>query len=139
VTPCGSCKNRLFRGTYRLSHQGGRIQRAKNNVSTTHSILMMEAMHSSDTSVLQERYGVTSKITAFVTVTTVRSSNRTQPLPMPTNFSFLYKYSLQNRFKHVVCTHKQKYTSFARDVAAFLVSNTIYSGYNFKEGITSKF
>jgi hypothetical protein len=33
VTPCCSCKNRRFGGIYRLHHQGGKIQRAKNNVS----------------------------------------------------------------------------------------------------------
>jgi hypothetical protein len=31
VTLCGSCKNRSFRGTYRLHHQGGKNERARNN------------------------------------------------------------------------------------------------------------
>jgi hypothetical protein len=33
VTPCGSCKNRRFRGTYRFHHEAGKNQRGKNNVS----------------------------------------------------------------------------------------------------------
>jgi hypothetical protein len=33
VTPCGSCKERRFGGTYRLHHQGDMNQRARNNVS----------------------------------------------------------------------------------------------------------
>jgi hypothetical protein len=69
VTPCGSCKNRRFGGTYRLHHQGERNHRASNNVSNNcqlnytvkkyivpHSlilfILMMEAICLSETSVL---------------------------------------------------------------------------------------
>jgi hypothetical protein len=31
VMPCGSCKNQHFRGTYRLHHQGGKNQQARNN------------------------------------------------------------------------------------------------------------
>jgi hypothetical protein len=34
VTPCGSCDNRSFGGTYRLYHQGDKNQRARNNVSS---------------------------------------------------------------------------------------------------------
>jgi hypothetical protein len=30
VTPCGSCKNRRFGGTYRLHHQGDKNQGARN-------------------------------------------------------------------------------------------------------------
>jgi hypothetical protein len=30
VTPCGSCKNRCFGGTYRLHHQGDKNRRAGN-------------------------------------------------------------------------------------------------------------
>jgi hypothetical protein len=30
VTPCGSCKNRRFGGTYRLHHQGDKNRRARN-------------------------------------------------------------------------------------------------------------
>jgi hypothetical protein len=33
VTPCGSCKNRCFEGTWRLHQQVGKNWRAKNNVS----------------------------------------------------------------------------------------------------------
>jgi hypothetical protein len=48
VTPYGSCKNRRFGGTYRLHHQGGKNQRARNNVST----LMIAEIRSSETTVL---------------------------------------------------------------------------------------
>jgi hypothetical protein len=34
VTPCGSCKNRRFGGTYRLHHRGGKNQRPRINVSS---------------------------------------------------------------------------------------------------------
>jgi hypothetical protein len=34
VMPCGSCKNRRFRGTYHLHHQGEKNQQARNNVSS---------------------------------------------------------------------------------------------------------
>jgi hypothetical protein len=33
VTPCGSCKNRRFGGTYRLLHQGDKNRSTRNNVS----------------------------------------------------------------------------------------------------------
>jgi hypothetical protein len=32
VTPCGSCKNGRFGGTYRLHHQGDKNQLARNYV-----------------------------------------------------------------------------------------------------------
>jgi pentatricopeptide repeat protein len=34
VMLCGSCKNRRFGGLYRLYHQAGKNQRARNNVSS---------------------------------------------------------------------------------------------------------
>jgi hypothetical protein len=34
VTPCGSCKNRRFGGTYRLHYQGDRNRRARNKISS---------------------------------------------------------------------------------------------------------
>jgi fatty acid desaturase len=34
VTPCGSCRNRRFVGTYRLHHHGDKNQRTRNNVSS---------------------------------------------------------------------------------------------------------
>jgi hypothetical protein len=34
VTPCGSCKNRRFGGTYRLHYQGDENRPARNNVSS---------------------------------------------------------------------------------------------------------
>jgi hypothetical protein len=33
VTPCGSCKNRRFGGTYHLHLHGDKNQRVRNNVS----------------------------------------------------------------------------------------------------------
>jgi hypothetical protein len=44
--PCGSCKNSCFKGIYR-HHQGENNQRARNI-----SILVIEAISSSETSVL---------------------------------------------------------------------------------------
>jgi hypothetical protein len=35
VTPCGSCKDRRFGGTYRLDHQGDKNQRARNKLAVT--------------------------------------------------------------------------------------------------------
>jgi hypothetical protein len=32
VTPCGSCENQSFGGTYRLHHQGEKNRRARTNV-----------------------------------------------------------------------------------------------------------
>jgi hypothetical protein len=53
VTPCGSCKNRLFRGMYLLHHQGDKNRGNRNNVSSPILvILMMEAIRSSETSAL---------------------------------------------------------------------------------------
>jgi hypothetical protein len=34
VTPCDSCKNRCFGRAYYLHHQGGKIRRARNNLSS---------------------------------------------------------------------------------------------------------
>jgi hypothetical protein len=60
VTPCGSCKNRRFGGTYHLHHQGDkidsvlRLQVTANVVSSSPIFvtLIMEAICSSETSVL---------------------------------------------------------------------------------------
>jgi hypothetical protein len=74
VTPCGSCKNRHFGGTYRLHHLGNKNRRARNKVSSNFFVprsvlrllvttigipsspilvtLMMEAIRSSEISVL---------------------------------------------------------------------------------------
>jgi hypothetical protein len=57
VTPCGSCKNRLFGEIYRLHHQGDRSLRrllVTANVSSSPILvtLMMEALSFSETSVL---------------------------------------------------------------------------------------
>jgi hypothetical protein len=67
VTPCDSCKNGCFDGTYRLHHQGDKNRRAKNNDSINYKLkiaanvvlsssilvtLNMEAIRSSETAVL---------------------------------------------------------------------------------------
>jgi hypothetical protein len=61
VTLCGSCNNRCLEGTYRLHHQGNKNRRSvllllvTANVVPSSSILvtlMMEAIRSSETSVL---------------------------------------------------------------------------------------
>jgi hypothetical protein len=57
VTPCGPCKNRRFRGTYRLFHQGDSVRRLLVVASAVPSplilaTLMKEALSSSETSVL---------------------------------------------------------------------------------------
>jgi hypothetical protein len=51
VTPCGCFKNLRFGGTYRLHHQDEMNQRARNVSSNWQLTLMMEAIHSSETSV----------------------------------------------------------------------------------------
>jgi hypothetical protein len=61
VTPCGCCKNRRFRGTYRLHRQNDKNQRARNVSSNCADVvpsslilvtLIMDATHSTETSVL---------------------------------------------------------------------------------------
>jgi hypothetical protein len=63
VTPCGSCKNRRCGGTQRLPHQGdqNRCTRYSRSLQPPHApfpsspiivTLMMEALNSSETSVL---------------------------------------------------------------------------------------
>jgi hypothetical protein len=63
VKPCGSYKNRGFRGAYRLHHQGEKNQWARNvsgNWELKHTAksspilvtLIMEVIHSSETLVL---------------------------------------------------------------------------------------
>jgi hypothetical protein len=46
VTPCSSCKNRRFGGTYRLHNEGDKNRRAGTTL-----LLMMETTRSSETSV----------------------------------------------------------------------------------------
>jgi hypothetical protein len=60
VTPCGSCKNRRFGGTYHLHHQSDRLismLRLLVNANVVPSspipvTLMMEAIRSSETSIV---------------------------------------------------------------------------------------
>jgi heterodisulfide reductase subunit C len=61
VTPCGSCKNRCFRGTYGLHHQSHKNWQAKHGLVASIAnvprspilvALMMGAKRSSDTPVL---------------------------------------------------------------------------------------
>jgi hypothetical protein len=86
-----TCKNRLFGGTYRLNHQGGKNQQARNNISSnwlsyTANVvpsspilvtLMIERYIPPKRRFLQEPHGVTSQKTAFFIDTAVKSSNLT--------------------------------------------------------------
>jgi hypothetical protein len=79
VTPCGSCKNRHFGGTYSLLHHGDKkwyllFLRSVRRLLVTASVvpsspilvtLMIEALSFSETSVLKEPYGLTSQKTPF--------------------------------------------------------------------------
>jgi hypothetical protein len=49
VTPCSSCKKRRFGGIYRLLHQGDKNRSTSSQILV---ILLMEALRSSETSVL---------------------------------------------------------------------------------------
>jgi hypothetical protein len=60
VTPCGSCKNRRFGGTWLLLHQGDKNLWTRNKRRF-----------------LQEPHGVTSQKTPFFIVTAVKTSNLT--------------------------------------------------------------
>jgi hypothetical protein len=62
VTPCGSCKNRRFGGTYRLHHLGYKKRRSVRWLLVTANVvpssqilvtLMTEALRSFETSVLK--------------------------------------------------------------------------------------
>jgi hypothetical protein len=53
VTPCGYCKNRRFRGTYRLHHELKRIVELGTSLAvTSNRSMMIEAIRSFETSVL---------------------------------------------------------------------------------------
>jgi hypothetical protein len=41
VTPCGSCKNRRFSGTYRLHHQGDKNQEPGTTLEVTSNQSML--------------------------------------------------------------------------------------------------
>jgi hypothetical protein len=79
VTPCDSCRNRLFGGTrasiIRVTRIGelGLLAVASNG--RTLNTLMMEALRSSETSVIKEPHGVTCQKTAFFIATAVKTSN----------------------------------------------------------------
>jgi hypothetical protein len=56
VTPCGSCNNRRFGGTYRLDHGGEKISQLGTMLAVTSkciSALMREDKRSFETSVLK--------------------------------------------------------------------------------------
>jgi hypothetical protein len=76
VTPCGSCKNRRFGGTWRLHHQGDK------NLCTR---------------LLQEPHGVTTQKTPFFIVTAVKTSNLTQYV---SNFHRLWRRT-DNNHQHI--------------------------------------
>jgi hypothetical protein len=80
MTPCGSCKNWCFAGTYRLHNQGEKNQRTTNSLSSVLQFLvtanvvpgslilftlMKEAIRSSERWFLHEPHGVTCQKTAF--------------------------------------------------------------------------
>jgi hypothetical protein len=56
VTPCGSCKNKHFGGTYRLHHQDEKNQPTRKTLSVTNKCSMLQrwtnATRSSETSVV---------------------------------------------------------------------------------------
>jgi hypothetical protein len=73
-------KNQQFRGTYRLYHQGNKNRNVLRLLITAKVptplilvTLMMEAIRSSETSVLIEPLGVTSQKTVFFIVTAVKT------------------------------------------------------------------
>jgi hypothetical protein len=86
VTPCGSCKNRRFGGTYHLHHQGDK-NRAKTMLALTGSCSMLRTKQikwewwrlcvPSRRRFWQERHGVTSQKTSFSIVTAVKTSDLT--------------------------------------------------------------
>jgi hypothetical protein len=76
VTPCGSCKNRRFGGTWRLLHQGDKIC----ELGTTQAAI-------SNRRTPQEPHGVTTQKTPFFIVTAVKTSNLT---------SFITAYDFNN-------------------------------------------
>jgi hypothetical protein len=106
VTPCGSCKNRRFGGTYRFHHQGDKNQRTRN-LAVTRNEARCEEISSQRVSLrltakflvlrflspwwwkryvppkrrfLQDPHGVTSQKTQFFIVTAVNTSNLTSQL-----------------------------------------------------------
>jgi hypothetical protein len=66
VTPCGSCKNRRFGGTWRLLHQGEKIGELGTTLAAT-----------SNRRTLRRNTGVTTQKTPFFIVTAVKTSNLT--------------------------------------------------------------
>jgi hypothetical protein len=68
VTPCGSCKNHRFGGTWRLLHQGD-----KNRCTRRRQFPPKRRF-------LQEPHGVTTQKTPFFIVTAVKTSNLTLKL-----------------------------------------------------------
>jgi hypothetical protein len=58
MTPCNSCKNQRFGGTFRLHHHRDRNRRARNNVSSNYQL-------KNAVKFWQEPHGVTSQKTAF--------------------------------------------------------------------------
>jgi hypothetical protein len=102
VTSSGSCKNRCFGGMYSLHHQGGKNQRAKNNVSSNFPTRWyFSAWRWGDPpkrQSLQDPRGVISQRIAFFIVTAMKTSSlRFNNLPItylmyiiiPSSLSFL--------------------------------------------------
>jgi hypothetical protein len=77
VTLYDSCKNQRFGGTYHVHHQGENKQQTMNNVSSYELlvaanvvpsfliIFTLEAICSSEMSIITEPHGITSQKTAF--------------------------------------------------------------------------
>jgi hypothetical protein len=73
ITPCGSCRNWRFGGTYGLHNQSDANRRARNNVS----MLRRNTVFPQKCRFLQEPHGVTSQKGAFFIVNAMTTSNLT--------------------------------------------------------------
>jgi hypothetical protein len=76
VAPCGSCKNLLFGGTYRLRHQGDKNRRVGIALAvTSNRSKLLEAIGSYEMLVLTKAIRVTSQQTAFFILITINTGN----------------------------------------------------------------
>jgi hypothetical protein len=91
VTSCDFCKTRSYGGKYHFYHQSDKNRRPRNfprsvirllviaNVNNSQILvtLMIDAISSSETSVLSKPHAVTFQKTAFIIVTAVKTLNLT--------------------------------------------------------------